>query len=254
VELEPQIRKLAQSKFRRGRVEVQLQLEGDVRCNVGLPILNKNLLSRYKEIYQEAAYLITGVHSSLTNIEANAILARSNVISVGWVEDVVTSYNESVLAIVESAICKAFDSRLTEGRLIEHCLREKLAAFHSKMVVVKELSNDLVGQHFVKLQGRIGNLLRDVTLDESRLMQEVAFLCDKHDIAEEIQRLDAHLDLFQGSLDVCLEGKHLDFICQELLREVNTIGSKVQQSSLQQVVIELKGIIEEIREQAQNVE
>ena len=106
-----------------------------------------------------------------------------------------------------------------------------------------------------RMKKRLEGVEKDLGLDPQRVAQEAALLADKADIAEELSRLDEHIKqcraLVSGSESV---GKKLDFYCQELLREVNTVGSKSQVSQLTQIVVDAKAIVERFREQVQNVE
>jgi uncharacterized protein (TIGR00255 family) len=92
-------------------------------------------------------------------------------------------------------------------------------------------------------------------VDETRLAQEVAFLAERRDIAEELARLDSHLDQFGQTLESPEPaGRKLEFLVQEILREANTIGSKAQDLAISQAVLEIKGALERLREQVQNIE
>ncbi|MEG1537379.1 MAG: DUF1732 domain-containing protein, partial [Clostridiales bacterium] len=120
---------------------------------------------------------------------------------------------------------------------------------------INECAYIVVEEQSQRLQSRIADILGDVTIDESRLANEVAFFADKSDITEELTRLSSHLHQFAHSLSA-LEpiGRKLDFILQEMLREINTIGSKSSTLSINKLVIEVKSELEKIREQIQNIE
>jgi uncharacterized protein (TIGR00255 family) len=106
-----------------------------------------------------------------------------------------------------------------------------------------------------RLKEKIQNISQDIELDESRLMQEVAIFADRCDITEEIVRLRSHLKQFQSYMSVDDSiGRRLDFLIQEIYREVNTISSKTFDSSISAKVVEIKGELEKLREQVQNVE
>ena len=106
-----------------------------------------------------------------------------------------------------------------------------------------------------RMIGRIKSLLDDVEMDPIRIAQEVAMLSDRLDCTEECVRLDAHLDQFQSLMDGSeMAGRKLNFLLQEMNREANTIGSKANDAEISHLAIELKEIIEKIREQIQNIE
>jgi uncharacterized protein (TIGR00255 family) len=105
------------------------------------------------------------------------------------------------------------------------------------------------------LRQRVHRLINDIDINEDRLAQEVAFIAEKSDITEELVRTESHLDQFKDYMakdDVV--GRRLDFLLQEINREVNTIGSKAADSLISQFVVEIKAELEKLREQTQNVE
>jgi uncharacterized protein (TIGR00255 family) len=104
------------------------------------------------------------------------------------------------------------------------------------------------------MRQRISRLIEDSSVSEERIAQEVAILAERSDITEELVRFRVHLEELEKNLDGGRVGRRLDFIIQELGRETNTIGSKAQDASVQQLVIEIKGELERIREQVQNIE
>jgi uncharacterized protein (TIGR00255 family) len=119
---------------------------------------------------------------------------------------------------------------------------------------VRQLAVPLVANNVERLRSRIVEILQGVAVDDNRIVQEAAVMADRYDIAEELQRFDAHLKAIHISLQAGIDGKKLDFMCQELVREVNTVGSKAQHSEIQHTVVDMKGLIERLREQAQNIE
>jgi len=114
---------------------------------------------------------------------------------------------------------------------------------------------ELVQVYSVRLKDNIERMLNDVAMDEGRLAQEVALFAEKSDITEEIVRIRSHLKQFREytSLDEAV-GRRLDFLIQEMNREINTIGSKASDTVISKVVVEMKSEVEKLREQVQNVE
>lgn len=267
-ELEGDLRKRVQTVFRRGKIDIQIYLK--VPASVSLstqlhPFLNKDLLERYKKIYLDASYEIAGVHSSLTNIDANDILRRPGVISFpdesesgefdeASKDQLHTELIAFLWKLVDEAFKKAVDSRIAEGKEIRAHLEEILQSLGDLIERVRQLAGPLVAKNVERLRSRIAEILQGVAVDENRIIQEAAVMADRYDIAEELQRFDAHLKAINGSIQSGLDGKKLEFMCQELVREVNTIGSKAQHSEIQHTVVDMKGLIERLREQAQNVE
>lgn len=267
-ELEGELRKRAQAVFRRGKVDIQIYVKVPSSLSLSSqlnPVLNRELLEKYKTIYLDASYEIAGLHSSLTNIDANEILRRPGVISFpeesveGGFDDASRDqiHNELIgclWKVVDEAFAKVVDSRIAEGNEIHTHIDEVLQALRKLIDKVRQLAAPIVANNVDRLRSRISEILQGVAVDESRIVQEAAVMADRYDVAEELQRFEAHLKALHGSIEGGLDGKKLDFMCQELVREVNTIGSKAQHSEIQHTVVDMKGLIERLREQAQNVE
>jgi uncharacterized protein (TIGR00255 family) len=145
--------------------------------------------------------------------------------------------------------------REDEGTSVQKDLKKHIDLLKKLSVKIEKLRGQTAKDLQKKYQQRLEKLNIPGEVDEQRMAQEVVILIDKSDISEEIQRLKAHLealtDLIHSDGSI---GKKLDFYAQELLREVNTIGSKSTTSELTQFVVEAKGAIEKYREQVQNVE
>jgi uncharacterized protein (TIGR00255 family) len=144
-----------------------------------------------------------------------------------------------------------------EGAVLAAELTERLLELRASVEALKIAAPEHVESRRTRLRDRLNVLLSgvDAELDPSRLEQEIAVLADRSDIAEELVRLDSHrdqmLELIENSSAAV--GKRIDFLLQEMAREANTIGSKVQDASMTSHVIALKACIEQMREQAQNV-
>jgi len=147
--------------------------------------------------------------------------------------------------------------RATEGRALGRELEQRLGAMRELVRGIQAESEDVVQAQRARLQARLAKLLADVTvtLEPGRLEQEVAVLADRTDITEELVRLESHFDqlasLFAAEDPI---GRRVDFLLQEVAREVNTIGSKCQDSRVAYRAVELKTEVERMREQVQNVE
>ena len=166
---------------------------------------------------------------------------------------------EELWLILKEALEIAFNAliemRIREGSRLKKDLLEKLAIIKGFVKNLEEKSSGIVDEYKNKLYDRIKELAGDISIDENRLLAEVAIFADKTSIDEEIVRLGCHMDELGKALD-CKGtiGKKLDFIIQEMNREVNTIGSKIADSEISNNVINIKTEIEKIREQVQNIE
>ena len=156
---------------------------------------------------------------------------------------------------VKGSLMQLFDMRVTEGSKLAVDIESRLdilAGIREKILVRSPL---VVADYREKLSQRIQDVLGEVEIDQDKLLNEVAFFADKADIAEELTRLKSHFEQFHDNLvkDEPV-GRKLDFILQEINREINTIGSKANDTEISHLVIESKGELEKIREQVQNFE
>src|SRR2546426_198537 len=156
---------------------------------------------------------------------------------------------------------KALDQmRRHEGRTLERDLLARLQEVEGRLRTIRQRLPAIVDERAARLQERVKRLLEGAgagrdSVDQSRLAQEVALLADRSDVSEELTRLDSHLDQFRAFLRKTEPvGRSLDFLLQEMNREINTIGSKVGDTAVTQEVVAVKAELEKIREQVQNVE
>ncbi len=164
---------------------------------------------------------------------------------------------EVVLAIAREAIGRLQQMREAEGRFLEADLRGNCEAMARELSAVRSKSGGLINEYAKRLRRRVDALLAEakLKLDEETLSREVAILADRSDISEEISRLDAHLQQFS---QICQTegqaGRRLDFLSQEMLREANTVASKAADAEIVRRVVDMKCLIERLKEQIQNVE
>ena len=145
--------------------------------------------------------------------------------------------------------------RRTEGVRLEESLRRHLDALLCEVSAVEELSPKTVDAYRQRLRNKLEEVLADTMIDESRILTEAAIFADKVAVDEETVRLRSHIKAFLSAIETNTPiGKKLDFIVQEMNRETNTIGSKANDLTISSHVVEMKSIIEKIREQIQNIE
>ena len=160
---------------------------------------------------------------------------------------------------LERALTEALDAlvaaRMREGRALEADLSARLERVATLAAEVAALAPRTVETYRARLQERVADLLKGAPVDEARLVQEVALFAERTDVAEEATRLQAHLAAFRSFLASSEPaGRKMDFLVQEMHREVNTTGSKSQSTDISTCIVELKAELERIREQVQNVE
>jgi uncharacterized protein (TIGR00255 family) len=245
------LRAIISSRIRRGRVEVSIQMEDNGVADPYDLELNVPLVNSYFKIFEQLREQF-GLDKEI-RLESlcqmkDVILYKPEPVDI----DKMRPYFQEVVTL-------ALDSldlmRTKEGESIEADLSKRLDMLEGYVNEVEERAPHLVEEYRKRLQDNIAQMLNDLTVDESRLAQEVAFFAEKSDITEEMVRLRSHLKQFREYLliDEAL-GRRLDFLIQEMNREVNTLGSKASESHISRVVVEMKAELEQLREQIQNVE
>ncbi len=164
------------------------------------------------------------------------------------------------LVALQDAVTQALESflamRRQEGEALQRDISARSAALRASIEVISGRSGEATEKYRQRLMTRLQELLPDAIENEERLLREVCVFADRVDISEELTRFRSHLEQFDATMqsDKPSVGKTLDFILQELHREINTVGSKSADYAASQVVVEIKAELERIREQLQNVE
>ena len=163
-------------------------------------------------------------------------------------------YNELSIALNE-ALKNIVTMKEIEGEKLKIDLEARIEEVFGKINEISNFSSGLVEEYIVKLKSRVKELMDTETLDENRLLQEIVIFSDKSSIEEELTRLKSHVEQFKRLIKESSPiGKKLDFLIQEMNREINTIGSKANSLQITNLVIEVKTELENIREQIQNIE
>lgn len=162
---------------------------------------------------------------------------------------------ELLLSVARDAMAQLVASRETEGASLVIAMAEKLHGIQEAVDRLDALRGSVREEIAAALRRRLAELLGAQPLDEARLAQEVALLVDRSDVSEEIDRLRSHLEHFRGvTRETAAAGKRLDFLTQEIFRELNTLGAKCRNAEMTRAVLDAKVLCEQIREQVQNVE
>lgn len=248
--LEPKIRDLVQSKIRRGKLNVSINSER-AHHEHGQYIFNQQAADSYlKQLraYQKKRKL-TG------EISVTDLLAIPDIVRPPGQDVSDGTLWKALKKAVGDALNEMIKMRQKEGAALAADLKKRLRIISSDLKKIEKICSGSARAHRDRILSRVNDLLDGPEINRQRLEEEVALLCDRADITEEITRLKSHLDQFSSAL-VAKDpvGKRLNFILQEMNREVNTIGSKALSIDISKLVIGLKEEIERIREQAQNVE
>ena len=255
--LEDKIRKTILKTVNRGRIDVFINADYTSSENCTLKV-DKNLAAAYHKALQEVGAAIGLEELNINSAQEVMYLSRcQDVINVkeGFFDV------ETVWPKVEQAVKEALDNlvtmRETEGSNIYGDFIYRADLIAEKLTKIEERSPMVVEEYQAKLTDRLNNLLADhnITVEQERLLQEVAIFADRASITEEIVRLKSHIKQFKNIINSDQPvGRKLDFLIQEFNREANTIASKANDYTLAQIVVEIKAEIEKIREQIQNIE
>jgi len=252
-EVEDKTRTYLQSIMGRGRVTMTMNLGTD-QAAIGKPHLNEHLLATYEEIASQSSQALGREAETLSLSE---LLRFPDVITYSSNAEDQGNFNIEVMRLVKSAADQLQAMRIREGQLLEETIQEQLNKLVEIMSRINASDSGRLELIATKIRKRIAEtgIESESKIDEKRIEQEVVLWSDKLDIAEELNRMDAHIQHFRELMhDNGDAGKRLNFLLQEMNREANTIGSKANSTDIGHAVVELKNEIERIREQIQNIQ
>ena len=246
--LEDKLKAYIQGKISRGKVDVFLQIETleetDVQVLVNHSLAYVTALQELKERYQ------------LPDEPSLALLSKySDIFSVHKAPEDEDAVWEAVRQVADQAIASFLKMREAEGARLKADILEKAGEIVALVDQVERHTPETVEHYRERLKAKIEELLQDNRFDEQRVLTEVAIFADKVAVDEETVRLRSHFQQLQRLVDSDGPvGRKIDFLVQEMNREANTIGSKSVNSQIAYLVVDIKALIEKIREQVQNVE
>ena len=249
--LEEKIKKEVSQNVARGKIDINVTFVNN--SNLGKKIsINKPLAKEYIEELRKIK-------------EENNIIDDISIMKIAKLPDILNitqDNNEEVLweelnKALQEAIKNLLEGKEVEAKKLSEDMLQRLENINNHILEISQYSTGLIEQYVVKLKDRIKEIMQTDLIDEARISQEVVLYADKTSIEEEITRLKSHITQFRELLQsesVKKTGKRLDFIIQEMNREINTIGSKSNCLEITNLVIELKTELEDVREQVQNIE
>lgn len=246
-ELEERMRELISSKISRGRVDVSVFVsyaQTDAKLNI-----DWQLLESVKEAHEKLSNTV-GLAEPLSFTD---LLAVEGVLTLEKPqEDLEEIWKDLSVALTE-ALDQLYNMRRAEGERLAEDITQRIEYIKKKTLELESLAPLIVKDLYDRIKERVAEM--DVALQEERLLQEVALIAEKMNVTEELVRLKSHCD---GFLQIMQEnnsvGRKLDFLLQEMNREINTTGSKSSNLTISRNVVEIKSELEKIREQIQNIE
>ena len=249
--MEESLRPIISSRIHRGRVEVTIQ-EGKGESILPYELeINKPLVDAYLGIFQELADR-SGYNK---DVGISALIGMRDVIQVKTEETDLDTLKPGLELALERSLDSLMEMKLKEGKEIEKDFNERITLLEQYLDAIHERAPVLVQEYRKRLNENVRNMLQDLEIDEERIAKETALFADRSDITEEIVRAKSHFKQFRTYLthDDAV-GRRLDFLVQEINREVNTLSVKSSDGEISRIVVEMKSELEKIREQAQNVE
>ncbi|WP_307065525.1 YicC/YloC family endoribonuclease [Alkalibacillus filiformis] len=248
--LEDRMKNQVKQYFERGRVDIFVNINGRTLTNqaihVNWPLLNQ-YIDRVEEIKQ---------HKNLSGqFDVEQLFQIEDAFVIEEEDNFDSKVEQAILDALDDALSRVDRMRVDEGEALKADVY-KFAHQIEQLVTSLDRDKDLIKQdYYEKVTNRLKEFIADANIDENRLLQEIAILTDKGDITEEITRLLSHVEQVKSLLEQEGSiGRRLDFLTQELHREANTIGSKSNDVQLSKVTVDLKSVIEKIKEQVQNIE
>lgn len=246
--VEADIRKQIQGRITRGRVEVHINLNG---MNAAQEV-SQTAVENYRRIAENLRQM--GVEGAL---DVSTLLQLPGVLASPQIDP----ESEELLAALARGITVSLDhliaARRTEGATIRQDMLQRVGRLETLVAQIRQATGEVKSYYTDKLRQRLADISAGtVNVDENRLAQELIYYVERSDISEEMSRLETHLARFREHLESGSDdlGKNLDFLCQELNREITTTLSKSPAAGLSQLGVEAKAEIERIREQVQNVQ
>ncbi|MBT2687974.1 YicC family protein [Bacillus sp. ISL-47] len=248
--MEDKIKKKLGEHIGRGRIEVYVTIEGE-----GLASRKVNVDWELLDEYYQYITAIKTKYDIQNDLSIEDII-REELIGIEEKEKEAGNeeLSQHVLSAAEEACLHLTQMRQAEGLELEKDVRCHLGLLSQRVILLRELSPKVVQLYQERLEKRIKDYL-DGQIDESRILTEVAVFADKADINEELARLQSHISQFEKTLQLTEPvGRKLDFLLQEMNREANTIGSKANDAAIAAEVVEIKSLLEKMKEQIQNIE
>jgi uncharacterized protein (TIGR00255 family) len=250
ISLEEEIRKMISNSLNRGKVDVFINIK-NYNEGAGVPKVDINLAQGYLQCLKEIEEKL----NIKNDISVMQIARFPEVITMIEEEDKIDEIWEELKPLISSSLDMMINMREVEGEKLKEDILIKINQIEELVSKVEEFADSIPKVFKQKLEERLKDLLGNVEVDENRIATEVCILADKATVDEEIIRLNSHINQVRETLKLNEPiGRKLDFIVQEMNRETNTIGSKSSDIKMTNIVIDIKNILEKIREQVQNIE
>ena len=247
---EDAVKARVQKAVSRGKVDVFISVDASA-ADVAKVNVNTALAAQYAE----ALKVLAAVCGGEERVTPEQLARFPDVLTVTKADEDLETVSADLCAVLDEALASYNAMRAVEGEKLAEDIGGRLSAIEGMTAQVEERSPETVREYREKLTAKMREVLQSTTIDEQRILQEAAIYADKIAVDEETVRLRSHVSQLRGMLasDQPM-GRKMDFLIQELNRESNTIGSKCSNLDIARIVVDLKGEVEKIREQVQNIE
>lgn len=246
-QFEQEIREVITNKISRGKLDLRINVQENHTDNINLN-LNPNLLARYSELSEQIQEEFPSVAPATTA----EIMSLPGMIIKNTL--VVEKIKPILLKETNLLIDDLLNSQLAEGNKLKSILEDKAKQMSKILTKSQEVLPTVIGEYKAKLQQKLVEAINDTTINDQRFQQEFVYFCQKIDVDEELSRLGAHLKQFDILINSNgMVGKKIDFLIQEMHREANTFGAKSISITTTNSSVELKVLIEQMKEQIQNI-
>ena len=247
---EDAVKARVQKAVSRGKVDVFISVDASA-ADVAKVNVNTALAAQYAEALKALAAVCGGEE----RVTPEQLARFPDVLTVTKADEDLEIVSADLCAVLDEALASYNAMRAVEGEKLAEDIGGRLSAIEGMTAQVEERSPETVREYREKLTAKMREVLQSTTIDEQRILQEAAIYADKIAVDEETVRLRSHVEQLRGMLQrEKPTGKDMDFLMQEFNRESNTIGSKCSDLAISEVVVALKGEVEKIREQVQNIE
>lgn len=248
---ENEIKEVIGQKISRGKVTVNLSIDRSANSTVTLQIQPDIVKDYYK--------LLTGIKKTTgikEEIKLEHLLKFSEIFK-GEESDDISEYWPEIKKVIQAAVTDLYTMKKKEGKTLEKDILARLASIRKKLDAVVKHANYNLKVTKEKMMDKVNGLINEakIEVDRNRLEYELIMISDRLDITEEVIRANSHLDYFLNNIkETELSGRRLNFLVQEINREINTMASKSNSSDISHLVVEMKEELEKIKEQLQNIE
>lgn len=252
--IEEDIKKFIQQYFHRGRINVSIHIKDEDDSPYEINV-DWNLLDEYIDQINE----MKSRYNLQSEIPLEILSSIPDLFSVRQKDNLIERTKALILKSVEIAANQTKESRRREGQFLQEDILARIESIEKSVQFIEENQSKIIDEYYKRIKQRIEDYTKDITeLDANRLHQEIALLVEKGDITEEITRLKSHvrhsIQLLKAPIEEGPIGRKVDFIVQEIHRELNTIGSKAIDEQIGKIIVQSKSELEKVREQIQNIE